>query len=156
MPLCFPPHRIAVPAATRAGTTKLINNSPRTTCNIRRPGISTCNAAIPAAASTPDNSAKDLPLPLPHTLQLSTQRYVAQIPPPTPAEPGQAPVSRHYSRPVVYSTSPANCVAPGFSPASALPLLCPTHFLPWPASYHPDSVSSRVKRGICFFFPSLP
>lgn len=35
------------------------------------------------------------------------------MPQPALAEPGQAPVSRHYSRPVVYSTSPANCVAQG-------------------------------------------
>ena len=61
----------AVPAATRAGTTQLINNSPRRTCNIRRPGKSTCNAATPAAASTPDNSAKHLPPRPPRSLQLS-------------------------------------------------------------------------------------
>ena len=109
----FPPHRKAVPAATRAGTTKLINNSPRTTCNNRRLGKPICNAAIPAAASTPDNSAKHLPPRPPRTVQLSLARHLAQIPQPALAEPGQVPVSRHYSRPVVYSTSPANCVAQG-------------------------------------------
>jgi hypothetical protein len=70
---------------------------------------------IPAAASTPDNSAK----------HLSPARLLVQRPLPAPGELGQAPVSRHYSRPDVYSTSPANCVAQ--APSSPPPDLSLVH-----------------------------
>jgi hypothetical protein len=42
------------------GTAQLISNSPRRTCNIRRPGKSTCSAVTRAAASKPDNTGKRL------------------------------------------------------------------------------------------------
>lgn len=110
MPLYFPPHRIAVPAATRAGTIELFSNSPRTTYSIRRPGKPICNAAIPAAASTPGNSAKRLPLRSRPRSPRSPARFPSK-PPPAPALPGLLPASRHLSRPDSYSTSPVNCVA---------------------------------------------
>ena len=108
MPLCFPPRQIAVPAATRAGTTKLISNSPRTTCSIRRQSKPVCSAAIPVSSSTPDNSTKHPSPRHPPPLQPSPATIPPRNPPPTPAEPGQVLASRHLSRPDSYSTSPRN------------------------------------------------
>src|SRR6202035_189402 len=113
-----------------------------------------------------DNTAKHPPSP---TLQLSPARHVPQIPQPAPGEPGQAPVSRHYSRPDVYSTSPANCVAEAPSSPSSRPAL--VHCTSDSAALDPHAVSSpttrserrnggssRAQRGICLTlrFSALP
>ena len=98
------------------GTAQLISNSPRRTCNIRRPGKSTCSAVTRAAASKPDNTGRRLRAvhPRSHPGLLRPSRVSpgwAQLVqrkhhlPPVGRE--QPLLSRRVPRPDGYSTSPS-------------------------------------------------
>jgi hypothetical protein len=128
MPRSYPPQDLAqvIGSGSRGNrfeTAQLISNSPRRTCNIRRPGKSTCNAGTRAAASKPDNTAKRLralrPRSHPGSLRSSSsgpgraqlvQREHHQ-PPVGPfdsqGKQEEALLSRHVPRPDGYSTSPS-------------------------------------------------
>src|SRR5712692_11364388 len=108
----------AAPAATRAGPAEHISNSPRKTCNSRRPDKSAYSAATPAAGNRRDNTAKHLPAE-PRVVALAAQLAAIRRPR-HPAEPERAPdlpeqalVSRHVPRRDGYSTSTCKGKAQG-------------------------------------------
>jgi hypothetical protein len=98
------------------GTAQLISNSPRRTCNIRRPGKSTCSAVTRAAASKPDNTGRRLRAVHPRShpgllrrsrvspgwAQLVQRKYHLPL-----VGREQPLLSRRVPRPDGYSTSPS-------------------------------------------------
>src|SRR5216684_1379092 len=108
----------AAPAATGAGPAEHISNSPRKTCNSRKPDKSAYSATTPAAGNRRDNTAKHLPAEQ-RVFALAAQLAAAR-PPRHPAEPERAPgwpeqalASRHVPRRDGYSTSTCRGKAQG-------------------------------------------
>ena len=122
MPRSYPPQVIGSGSrGNQPGTAQLISNSPRRTCNIRRPGKSTCSVATRAAASKPGNTGKRLRAqPKNHRSPLRAKRVSPGRAQPLQRRYRQHPVgreqpllSRNVPRPDVYSTSPSKGKAAG-------------------------------------------